>query len=54
MKPFGDHLPDERLFVVYRHDDSEFWRVHGLGLWLWLKHFLTGFQDRQEEQEKIF
>jgi hypothetical protein len=54
MKPFGDHLPDESLFVVYRHDDGEFGRVHCLGLWLWQGRFQIGLQDRREEQEKIF
>jgi hypothetical protein len=39
MKPFGDHFPDGSLFVVYRHDDGEFGRVHGLGLWPWQKQF---------------
>ncbi len=45
MKPFGDHLPDGGLFVVNRHDDGEFGRVHGLRLWSRQKHFLTGVQD---------
>ena len=54
MKLLGEHFPDRSLFVVNGHDDGEFGRVHCLALWLWLKHFLTGLQDLQEEQEKIF
>jgi hypothetical protein len=53
MKPFGDHLPDGSLFVVNRHDDGKFGRVHGLRLWLWQKHFLTKLTESKRSEERL-
>jgi hypothetical protein len=53
MKPFGNHLPDGGLFIVNRHDDDEFWRVHGLGLWLWQKYFQTKLTESKRIEERL-
>ena len=39
MKPLGDYFAHGSLFVVNRHDDGEFGRVHGLRLWRQKEHF---------------
>ena len=39
IEPLGDYFAHGGLFVVNRHDDGEFGRVHGLGLWRQKEHF---------------